>query len=90
MAPPTTQEDTDYWGKPKPDNLTKGWNVSKSGGATTAWPEPDPLISGWQLLSNMHKRRRSRAAKPNGNRTLGRKEPVYGGLSLLTSVLAWD
>ncbi|KAF5689055.1 hypothetical protein FDENT_4557 [Fusarium denticulatum] len=47
MAPPATQEDTDDWGNPKPDTLTNGWNAPKSGGAATAWPGPDPLVSGW-------------------------------------------
>ncbi|RKL35784.1 hypothetical protein BFJ72_g8484 [Fusarium proliferatum] len=59
MATLATQEDTDDWGNPKPDNLAKGcgapkssgadgvFGESKSGDAAKAWPGTDPFVGGW-------------------------------------------
>ncbi|KAG4277752.1 hypothetical protein FPRO04_06995 [Fusarium proliferatum] len=59
MATPATQEDTDDWGNPKPDNLAKGCSAPKSSGAddvfgepksgdaAKAWPGTDPFVGGW-------------------------------------------
>lgn len=59
MATPATQEDTDDWGNPKPDNLAKGCSAPKSSGADDVFGEPksgdaakalpgtDPFVGGW-------------------------------------------